>query len=146
MVSAVRQLSLTAVIFVLGLLTAHSPAYPTTLRQTEDKKTPEVFLSGGASSEKVLVEILATLEQIDTRINNIEDLLQKTAETPTEKPARHRPGYHFQIELRCRWQSGQLSGHFDVTRNPQGTESQAIRSARTTSRFGSNSSVCRAPE
>jgi hypothetical protein len=90
MVGAFRQLSLTAVIFVLGLLTAHSPAYPTTLLQTEDKKSPEAFLSGGARSEKVLVEILATLKQIDTRISNIEDHLQKTAETPTEKPGRNK--------------------------------------------------------
>ena len=90
MVSSIRQLSLTAVIFVLGLLTAHSPAYSTTLLQTEDKKSPEAFLSGGARSEKVLVDILATLKQIDTRISNIEDHLQKTAETPTEKPARKK--------------------------------------------------------
>ena len=90
MVRAFRQLSLTAVIFVMGLLTAHSPAYPTTLQQPEDKKSPEAFLSGGARSEKVLVEILTTLRQIDTRISNIEEHLQKSAETPTEKPARKR--------------------------------------------------------
>lgn len=87
MVSTFRQLSLTAIIFVLGLLTAHSSAYPTTLMQSEDKKAPEAFLSGGARSEKVLVEILATLRQIDTRISNIEDHLKKTAESPVEKPA-----------------------------------------------------------
>jgi hypothetical protein len=90
MVRAFRQLSLTAVIFVMGLLTAHSPAYSTTLMQSEDKKSPEAFLSGGARSEKVLVEILTTLRQIDTRISNIEDHLQKTAEIPTEKPARKK--------------------------------------------------------
>ena len=90
MVNAVRQLSLAGVVFVMGLLTAHSPAYPTTLLQTADKKSPEAFLSGGARSEKVLVEILATLKQIDTRISNIEDHLQKTAEPPTEKPARRK--------------------------------------------------------
>jgi len=87
MVSSIRQLSLATVIFVLGVLTAHSPAYSTTLLQTEGRKSPEAFLSGGARSEKVLVEILATLKQIDTRISHIEDHLQKTAETPTEKPA-----------------------------------------------------------
>jgi hypothetical protein len=38
----------------------------------------------------VLVEILATLKQIDTRISNIEDHLQKTTETSTEKPARKK--------------------------------------------------------
>lgn len=90
MVRAFRQISLAAVIFMMGLLTAHSPAYPTTLMQSEDKKSPEAFLSGGARSEKVLVEILSTLKQIDTRISNIEEHLQKSAETPTEKPARKK--------------------------------------------------------
>ena len=90
MVSSIRQLSLATVIFVLGVLTAHSPVYSTTLLQTEDRKSPEAFLSGGARSEKVLVEILATLKQIDTRISNIEDHLQKTTETSTEKPARKK--------------------------------------------------------
>lgn len=85
--SAFRQLSLASVIFILGLLTAHSPAYSTTLLQSEDKKSPEAFLSGGARSEKVLVEILTTLRQIDTRVGNIEDHLRKTAESPTAKPA-----------------------------------------------------------
>lgn len=86
MVRSVGQLSLTAVIFILGLLTAHSHAYPTTLLQPEDKKSPEAFLSGGARSEKVLVEILATLKQIDSRVSNIEDHLRKTVENPGEKP------------------------------------------------------------
>ena len=90
MVTSVRRLSLTAVIFILGLLTAHSSAYPTTLLQSEDKKAPEAFLSGGARSEKVLIEILATLKQIDTRISNIEDHLRKTADSPTVKPAGKR--------------------------------------------------------
>ncbi|MFO0999011.1 MAG: hypothetical protein U0936_01625 [Planctomycetaceae bacterium] len=90
MVRAFHQLSLTAIIFMMGLLTAHSPAYPTTLLQSEDKKSPETFLSGGARSEKVLVEILSTLKQIDTRIGNIEEHLQKSAETPTEKPGRRK--------------------------------------------------------
>jgi|LakMenEpi03Aug12_release.lakeMendotaPanAssembly.Ray.scaffolds.fasta_scaffold1099604_1 hypothetical protein len=90
MVSSIRQLSLATVIFVLGVLTAHSPVYSTTLLQTEDRKSPEAFLSGGARSEKVLVEILATLKQIDTRISNIEDHLQKTTEASTEKPARKK--------------------------------------------------------
>jgi hypothetical protein len=90
MVRSIRQLSLATVIFVLGVLTAHSPVYSTTLLQTEDRKSPEAFLSGGARSEKVLVEILATLKQIDTRISNIEDHLQKTTEASTEKPARKK--------------------------------------------------------
>lgn len=90
MSSTIRQLSLAAVIFFFGLMTAHSPAYSTTLLQSEDKKPPEAFLSGGARSEKVLVEILTTLRQIDTRIGNIEEQLQKNAEIKSEKSAGKR--------------------------------------------------------
>lgn len=42
----------------------------------DEKKTPEAFLSGGARSEKVLVEILSTLKEVKTDTSSIEELLK----------------------------------------------------------------------
>ncbi len=42
----------------------------------DEKKTPDAFLSGGARSEKVLVEILTTLKDVKTDTRSIEELLK----------------------------------------------------------------------
>ncbi|MFO0975252.1 MAG: hypothetical protein U0996_02580 [Planctomycetaceae bacterium] len=42
----------------------------------DEKKTPDAFLSGGARSEKVLVEILSTLKEVKTDTGSIDELLK----------------------------------------------------------------------
>ncbi len=70
------------VLLLLGGFAAHISAQPTSLTD-DDKKSPEAFLSGGARSEKVLVEMLTTLRQIDARLAAIEEIAKKSGETRT---------------------------------------------------------------
>lgn len=65
------------VCFSLGVFAARFASEPANNLQADDKKAPDTFLSGGARSEKVLVEILATLKQLDGRVAGIEEVLRK---------------------------------------------------------------------
>ncbi len=67
--------------FAFGVLAARFAAEPSNAVLADEKKTPEAFLSGGARSEKVLIEMLATLKTLDQRVAGIEELLQHS-DTP----------------------------------------------------------------
>lgn len=64
--------------FCLGILAARFAAEPANRLHADDKKGPDTFLSGGARSEKVLIEILGTLKQLDGRVAGIEEVLRKS--------------------------------------------------------------------
>jgi hypothetical protein len=83
-VTSSRNLALLAG-FVFGILVARLTMEPGNSAMADEKKPPEAFLSGGARSEKVLVEILTTLRQLDARVAGIEELMKKTE---TAQPAR----------------------------------------------------------
>lgn len=64
------------VCFGLGLLAAQEQPVSWSTVTADEKKSPEAFLSGGARSEKVLVEILATLRTLDERVAGIQEQLK----------------------------------------------------------------------
>lgn len=75
--------------FVAGLACApllHLASGPAV---ADEKKSPEAFLSGGARSEKVLVEILTTLKEVKTDTGSIEEIL-KTGRAGTNGPSDSR--------------------------------------------------------
>ena len=67
--------------FGCGILVARMATEPANSVFADEKKPPEAFLSGGARSEKVLIEMLATLKQLDGRVAGIEELLKHSEST-----------------------------------------------------------------
>lgn len=75
--------------FVAGLACAPLLYLASGPALADEKKTPDAFLSGGARSEKVLVEILTTLKDVKIDTGSIEEIL-KAGRATTKDPSDNR--------------------------------------------------------
>lgn len=77
MTQTVRTAVLCGLAFGLGAA-SHAAGLLSASTASDDKQPP-AFLSGGARSEKVLKEILSTIQKMDERVESIEGLLRNSA-------------------------------------------------------------------
>ena len=72
------------VAFALGMFVSRGDWSVWRSVDADEKDTPDAFLSGGARSQKVLVEILATLKTLDERVAGIQEQLKVQAEASSK--------------------------------------------------------------
>ena len=76
-VATLRTIGVATVAFLLGGLLSVND-HQSAQAQYERTPAPKAFLSGGARSEKVLLEISATAKRIEAHLENIDKSLRTT--------------------------------------------------------------------